>query len=98
MAPPKNLCTILLLEPDLIVLDEPTSALDVSVQAQILHLLKKLQKTKNLTYLFISHNRDVIRFMCDRVGLLEEGELSFFDIASKAQSENRLLFQDPDNQ
>jgi peptide/nickel transport system ATP-binding protein len=71
------LARILLLEPQLIVLDEPTSSLDVSVQAQILHLLKNLQKTKKLAYLFISHDIDVIDFMCDRIGILREGRLRF---------------------
>jgi peptide/nickel transport system ATP-binding protein len=69
------LARILLLEPQLIVLDEPTSSLDVSMQAQILKLLKYLQETRDLAYLFISHDRDVIDFMCDRVGVLREGRL-----------------------
>ncbi|MGY8762589.1 MAG: ABC transporter ATP-binding protein, partial [Nitrospinaceae bacterium] len=55
----------LILEPDFIVLDEPTSALDVSVQAQVLNLLKKLQASRNLTYLFITHNLNVVRYMAD---------------------------------
>ena len=62
-------------EPDFIILDEPTSALDVSVQAQILNLLKKLQKERQLTYLFISHDMSVIQYMCDRVGVLYHGKL-----------------------
>ncbi|MBO8156992.1 MAG: ABC transporter ATP-binding protein [Bacillaceae bacterium] len=62
-------------DPVFIILDEPTSALDVSVQAQILNLLKKLQKERGLTYLFISHDMSVIQYMCDRVGVLYHGEL-----------------------
>ncbi len=71
------LARILMLEPELIVLDEPTSALDVSVQAQILHLLKTLQHRRNLAYLFIAHDIWVIRFMCDEAVLLAKGRVGF---------------------
>ena len=70
------LARILLLEPEIIILDEPTSALDISVQAQILNLLKGLQKQKNLTYVFISHDKDVIQFMCHDIGTLVQGYLA----------------------
>lgn len=70
------LARILLLEPEIIILDEPTSALDISVQAQILHLLKKLQKQKNLTYIYISHDKDVIKFMCHDIGVIAQGNLT----------------------
>lgn len=66
---------ILLLEPEYIILDEPTSALDVSVQAQILHMLKNVQTEKNIGYILISHDQAVIRFMSDTCGLLESGQL-----------------------
>lgn len=66
---------ILLLEPEYIVLDEPTSALDVSVQAQILHLLKKVQEEQGIGYLLISHDEAVIRFMSERIGMLKKGKL-----------------------
>jgi peptide/nickel transport system ATP-binding protein len=69
------LARILLLEPEIIILDEPTSALDISVQAQILNLLIRLQKQEELTYVFISHDRDVIDFMCHDIGRIHEGEL-----------------------
>ena len=65
----------LAVNPQFLLLDEPTSSLDVSVQAQILNLLKKLQKDYNLTYLFISHNLSVIRHMCDRVAVMYLGRI-----------------------
>ena len=62
-------------QPRLLICDEPTSALDVSIQAQILNLLKDLQEQLNLTILFISHDLPVVRQMCDRIGVLKDGKL-----------------------
>ena len=61
--------------PDIIVLDEPTSALDISVQAQILNLLRELQRGRDLTYILISHNVSVVRHMADRVAVMYLGQI-----------------------
>jgi peptide/nickel transport system ATP-binding protein len=62
-------------EPEFLVCDEPTSALDVSVQAQVLNIMKDLQRQRQLTYLFISHNLAVVRHMSDMIGVMYLGRL-----------------------
>ena len=65
----------MIMDPKLIVADEPISALDVSIRAQVLNLLSKLQKERNLTYLFIAHDLSVVRFICDRIAVIHKGKI-----------------------
>ena len=70
-----NIARALALKPEFIALDEPVSALDVSVGAQVINLLRDLQRTHGLTYLFISHSMPLVRYLCDRVAVMERGRL-----------------------
>lgn len=70
-----GLARAFILNPDLVICDEPVSALDVSVQAQIINLLQDLQSERKMTYLFISHDMSVIRYVSDRVGVMYLGHL-----------------------
>jgi oligopeptide transport system ATP-binding protein len=78
----------LIMEPSFIIADEPISALDVSIRAQVLNLLDKLQKERGLTYLFIAHDLSVMRFISDRIAVIEHGR-----IVELAPTE--LLFEHP---
>lgn len=78
----------LLLQPDLIIADEPVSALDVSIQAQIINLMQKLQQELDLTYVFISHDLSVVRYICDRIAVMYLGQM--METANKEE-----LFSNP---
>jgi ABC-type glutathione transport system ATPase component len=92
----------IILRPSLVVADEPTSALDVSVQAQILNLFKQMKRELGLTYLFVSHNLGVIRYISDRVAVMRLGRIveigSAHDIFTEPQHEytQALLAAVPD--
>ncbi|MEK5255699.1 oligopeptide/dipeptide ABC transporter ATP-binding protein [Paenibacillus sp. FSL F4-0125] len=78
----------LVLNPELIIADEPVSALDVSIQAQIINLFSKLQQSRGLTYLFISHDLSVVEHLCSRIGVMYLG--SMMETASRDE-----LFKNP---
>jgi peptide/nickel transport system ATP-binding protein len=85
------------LRPDLIILDEPTAALDVSVQAVVLNLLQELKETLGMSYLFVSHDLNVVRLLCDRVivmksgSIVEQGQTDRVLFAPEAQYTRDLL-------
>lgn len=83
-----GIARVLVMEPELIIADEPISALDVSIRAQVLNLLSDLQKKKGLTYLFIAHDLDVVRFITDRTAVIHKGK-----IVELAETER--LFENP---
>ncbi len=70
-----GLARAIVMEPDFIVADEPISALDVSIRAQVLNLLKKFQRERGLTYLFIAHDLSIVRFISDRIVVVHKGRV-----------------------
>ncbi len=86
------LARALITNPQVLLLDEPTSALDVTVQVEVLNLLKDLQKERNLTYLMVSHDLAVISFLCDEIGVLQKGKL--VEVISKKQLQTNNASQD----
>lgn len=73
----------LVLEPQVLVLDEPTSALDVTIQAQLIDLLQKIQQKNMLSYIFISHDMKAVRAMSDRIAVMKDGK--FVEVGSREQ-------------
>jgi ABC-type dipeptide/oligopeptide/nickel transport system ATPase subunit len=65
----------LMLKPKILLLDEPTSALDVSVQAEILNLLKRIRREQKLTYILVTHDLPVVSFLCDRLAVMRQGRI-----------------------
>ena len=70
-----GLARAMVMQPELVIADEPISALDVSIRAQVLNLLKKFQKERNITYLFIAHDLSIVRFISDRIGVIYKGDI-----------------------
>lgn len=82
----------LILEPEILLLDEPTSALDVSVQAEILNLLRRIQRERGLTYLMVSHDLAVVAHMCERVAVMNRGR--FAEVVTTEQLRSGTPTQD----
>ncbi|MGX7196822.1 ABC transporter ATP-binding protein [Enterococcus olivae] len=85
-----NIARALMLRPKLVICDEPVSALDVSIQAQVLNLLLDLQEEFHLTYVFISHDLNVVRYFCDKIAVMYMGEVVEYGDAEK-------IYQQPEH-
>ena len=85
-----SIAQALITNPGFIIADEPVSALDVTIQAEIMELLQKLQEEMNLSYLFISHDINVVYHMCDRIMVMKDGRM--IEIG-----ETEDIFHDPKN-
>ena len=70
-----GLARAMVMEPELVIADEPISALDVSIRAQVLNLMKKFQKERDMTYLFIAHDLSIVRFISDRIAVIYKGDI-----------------------
>ena len=70
-----GLARAMVMEPELVIADEPISALDVSIRAQVLNLMKKFQRERNITYLFIAHDLSIVRFVSDRIAVIYKGDI-----------------------